>query len=122
MSIEDAKESKERLREFRDSNRGSLEQNLFSPAPMYEDLERTQLADELGRFVEQRGGDAPLVLQLLAGKSPRDRAAELVAGTKLMDVTVRKELAKGGLAAIVASQDPLIRLAATIKRIIFGPR
>ncbi|MCC6511888.1 MAG: S46 family peptidase [Pirellulaceae bacterium] len=111
MSSEDAKDSGERLREFRDSNRSSLEQSLFSPAPMYDDLERVQLADELGRIAEERGGDAPLVLQLLAGKSPRDRAAELIAGTKLMDVAVRKELAKGGKSAIAASQDPLIKLA-----------
>lgn len=111
MSMEDPKDTKERLREFRDSNRSSLEQGLFSPAPMYEDLERVQLADELGRIAEERGGDHPLVLQVLAGKSPRDRAAELIAGTKLKDVEVRKSLAKGGAAAIKASQDPLIKLA-----------
>ncbi len=115
MSIEDPKDSKERLREFRDSNRSSLEQSLFSPAPMYEDLERAQLADELGRFAEDRGGDAPLVQQALAGKSPRDRAAELIAGTKLMDVAVRKELAKGGAKAIAASNDPLIKLAVAME-------
>ncbi len=100
MSMEDPKDSKERLREFRDSNRSSLEQSLFSPAPIYEDLERVQLADELGRMAEDRGGDAPLVLELLAGKNPRDRAAEVIAATKLMDVEVRKALAKGGAAAI----------------------
>jgi hypothetical protein len=111
MSIEDPKESKDRLREFRESNRGSLEQSLFSPAPMYEDLERTQLADELGRFTEDRGGDSPLVQKVLAGKSPRDRAAELMAGTKLINFDVRKELAKGGAKAIADSRDPLIQLA-----------
>lgn len=111
MSIEDAKDSKDRLREFRESNRGSLEQALFSPAPLYEDLERTQLADELGRFAEERGGDAPLVREVLAGKSPRDRAAELISGTKLFDVDERKKLAKGGKEAIAQSKDPLIELA-----------
>lgn len=115
MSIEDTKESKDRLREFRESNRGSLEQSLFSPAPLYEDLERAQLADELSRFAEERGGDAPLVLEILAGKSPRDRAAELVAGTKLMDVAERKKLAEGGREAIAASQDPLIQLAVQLE-------
>lgn len=111
MSIEDPKESKDRLREFRDSNRSSLEQSLFSPAPMYEDLERVQLADELGRIAEERGGDAELVQKVLAGKSPRDRATELVAGTNLMDVAARKKLAEGGAKAIAASHDPLIKLA-----------
>jgi hypothetical protein len=111
MATEDAKDSKDRLREFRDSARSSLEQNLFSPAPMYEDLERVLLADELGRMAEERGGEDPLVLQVLGGKSPRDRAAELIAATQLFDVAARKHLAEGGQKAIAQSQDPLIQLA-----------
>ncbi|MEZ6082199.1 MAG: hypothetical protein R3C56_42950 [Pirellulaceae bacterium] len=47
LATEDTKPSEKRLREFRDSNRQSLEQSLFSPAPLYDDLERLQLADEL---------------------------------------------------------------------------
>ncbi len=48
------------MRTFRDSNRESLEQELFSPAPLYDDLEKVMLADELARFVEERGGDDDL--------------------------------------------------------------
>ncbi len=111
MASEDKKPSNERLREFRDSNRESLNQELFSPAPLYDDLERVLLADELAYFVERRGGDHPLSRKLLAGKSPRERANELVGGTKLFDVEARKQLASGGLAAIAKSTDPLIVLA-----------
>ncbi len=111
MASEDKKPSSERLREFRDSNRESLTQELFSPAPLYDDLERVMLADEIAYFVERRGGDHPLVKVVLQGKSPRDRANELVSGTKLIDVAVRKQLAEGGLAAIAKSNDPLIVLA-----------
>lgn len=111
MASEDKKASAERLREFRDSNRESLTQELFSPAPLYDDLERVMLADEIAYFVERRGGDHPLVKVVLQGKSPRDRANELVSGTKLIDVAVRKQLAEGGLAAIAKSNDPLIVLA-----------
>ncbi len=111
MASEDKKPSNERLREFRDSNRESLNQELFSPAPLYDDLERVLLADELAFFVEKRGGDHPLSRKLLAGKSPRERANELVGGTKLFDVEARKQLASGGLAAIAKSTDPLIVLA-----------
>jgi hypothetical protein len=99
------------LREFRDSNRESLEQELFSPAPLYDDLERVQLADELARLAESRGGSHPLVLKLLAGKSPRERASEAIAATKLFDVEARKTLAKGGVEAIEKSTDPLIGMA-----------
>lgn len=115
MSIEDKKDSKDRLREFRDSNRGSFEQELFSPAPIYDDLERVQLADELARFAEERGGEDPVVLKMLAGKGPRERATELISGTKLMEVDVRKDLAKGGASAIAASKDPLIQLALSLE-------
>lgn len=115
MASEDKKPSNERFREFRDSNRESLEQELFSPAPLYEDLERVMLADELARFVEARGGDHPLANALLAGKSPRDRANELLSGTKLIDVEARKALAKGGLAMIAKSTDPLIVLARSME-------
>lgn len=111
MAAEDQKPSEERLREYRESNRESLLQQLYSPAPMYEDLERVQLADELARLAESRGGDDPLVLAALGGKNPRDRAAELVAGTKLFDVAARRAIADGGAKAIESSTDSLIQLA-----------
>lgn len=111
MAAEDAKASTERLREYRDSNRQSLEQSLFSPAPLYEDLERLQLADELARFMETRGGEDDLVQRALNGKGPRERAAELIAGTKLFDVEARKQIAAAKSQGIDESQDPLIQLA-----------
>ncbi len=114
MAEEDQKPSPDRLREFRDSNRASFEQALFSPAPMYEDLERVELADELARFVEIRGGSDPLVAEVLSGKGPRARASELIEGTSLFDVEARKKLAKQGISGIRSSDDPLIQLAVTL--------
>ena len=108
MASEDSKPSAQRLREFRDSARQSLEQELFSEVPVYEDLERTLLADELSRLSEDRGGNDPLVKIALAGKSPRARAAEIIAGTKLMTAEGRKALAKQGLDGIKNSTDPLV--------------
>jgi len=57
------------------------------------------------------GADDPLVVMAFAGKSPRDRAAELVTGTRLKDIVERKRLAEGGAVAIGSSDDPLIQLA-----------
>jgi len=111
MSVEDAKPSPERLREFRDSDRESLLQDLLSDAPIYSDLEIVKLADELARLTEQRGGEDPLVVSVLAGVSPQDRAAQLVNGTKLADPAYRKQLVDGGAEAIKASKDPLLELA-----------
>lgn len=111
MAAEDQKPSPDRLREYRESARESLEQELFSPAPIYDDLEQVKLADAIAFFMEQRGGDDPLVQQVLDGKSPQERAAELIEGTDLEDVEHRREIVKAGLEGISESKDPLIELA-----------
>ncbi|MHB1036716.1 MAG: S46 family peptidase [Pirellulales bacterium] len=111
MADETAKPNADRLREYRESNLDSLKQELFSEAPIYDDLETVKLADSLGLFIELAGADNPLVKKVLAGKSPQERAAELVRGTKLRDVAARKKLAEGGVKAIAASNDSMIELA-----------
>ena len=111
LAAEDSKPDGERLREYRQSNRESLLQQLLSPAPMYPDLEQALLADSLASFSELRGGDNEWVQKALAGKGPRARAAELVNGTQLGEVAARRALVEGGQAAIAASQDPMIQLA-----------
>lgn len=90
--VERSKPSGERLREYRDSNLESLEQDLYSPAPIYADLETAKLSESLGFLVELRGADDPLVKEVLGGKSPGQRAKELVDGCGLADVEVRRTL------------------------------
>ena len=104
----------ERLREFSDSGRESLELQLFSDKPIYNDLEELQLADSLTYLAEELGVTNSLAQQILAGKSPRDRAAQLINGTKVHDVAFRKRLYEGGAAAVTAARDPMIELARTI--------
>ncbi len=114
LAEENEKPNAQRLPEYTDARRASLELALYSPAPIQEDLEKLKLADSLGFMVELLGADNPLVKQVLAGKTPEARADELIAGTKLKDVEYRKELAKGGKAAIDASTDPMIVVAREI--------
>lgn len=113
LAAEDAKPNAQRLPEFGEAHRPSLEQQLYSTAPIYTDFETLKLADSLAFWLEQRGADDPLVVKALAGKSPRERAAELVRGTKLTDVAERKRLAAGPGApgALAESTDPMILLA-----------
>jgi hypothetical protein len=111
LADESAKPNGERLPEYTDARRASLEQALYSPAPIHTDFEKLKLADSLGFMVELLGADNPLVKQVLGGKTPEARADELIAGTKLGDVEFRKELAKGGKDAIAASNDPMIVVA-----------
>ena len=89
---ERAKPNGERIPTFRDSARESLELELFSDEPIYDDYEILRLTDSLTDFASAFGADNPLVKKVLAGKSPHARAVELVTGTKLKDAAVRKDL------------------------------
>jgi hypothetical protein len=101
----------QRLREFRDSNLDSLKFQLFSPAPIYDDYERVKLADGLTFLANELGSRNKLVQQVLAGKSPQERAYELVKGTKLKNVDVRKKIYDEGQKAVEEANDPMIALA-----------
>jgi len=108
---EHPKPNGERLREFSDSGKASLELHLFSGKPIYTDLEILTLADSLTFLAGRLGVSDSLVQKVLAGKSPRDRAAELVNGTKVRDVALRKRLYEGGAPTVSAANDPMIGLA-----------
>ncbi len=101
----------DRLREFSDSSKASLELGLFSAKPIYPDLEMVLLADALTHLCAKLGATDPLVQQILAGQSPRARAAELINGTKVREVAFRKQLYEGGAPAVQAANDPMIELA-----------
>lgn len=107
----------ERFPEFRDSNRESLELDLFSTEPIHDDLEQVMLTDSLSDLATRFGSSDALVQKVLAGKSPTARAAELIKGTKVKDPAMRKQLYEGGAAAVKAANDPMIELA----RLIDGP-
>src|SRR5881409_865828 len=114
---ERAKPNGERIPSFRDSARESLQLELFSTEPIYDDYEIFRLTDSLTDFASQFGANDPLVQKVLAGKSPHARAVELVSGTKLKNASVRKDLYGKDAAALHAAQDPMIDLA----RLIDGP-
>ncbi len=114
LAAEDAKPNPQRLPEFTDARRASLELALYSPAPIHNDFEKLKLSDSLGFMIELLGADNALVKQVMDGKTPEDRASELIEGTKLKDPAYRKELAAGKWAAIESSTDPMIVLARTI--------
>ena len=104
------KPSNQRIRGYQDSALPTLEQRLFSTAPVYKSLDQLQLGESLAEMQEHLGADNDVVKMALAGKSAEARAQELIAGTKLDDVAVRKQLYEGGKAAVEASTDPLIVL------------
>jgi len=114
---ERGKPNGERIAAFRDSAKESLELELFSTEPVYDDYEILRLTDSLTDFAEEFGGNDSLVKQVFAGKSPHARAVELVTGTKLKDVGCRKELYAKDAAALQNLHDPMLELV----RMIDGP-
>jgi hypothetical protein len=108
---EKAKPERERLREYTDSHRSSLELQLFSEEPIYADYEIVKLTNSLTWLSSQLLGDRKLYRQIMGDKSPADRAAELVHNSKLESVELRKKLYEGGKTAVDASSDPMILLA-----------
>jgi hypothetical protein len=103
-----AKPNEKRYEEYRDSGLESLRFYLFSPAPIYPELEEHILAEVLQESLDKLGPNDPHVKAALGSSSPKDVAHALITGTRLADVAVRKTLVEGGVKAVEASDDPLI--------------
>jgi hypothetical protein len=108
---ETAKPNEKRWEEYRDSNLESLRFRLFSPAPMYPDMEEFLLARTLRDAREKLGPNDEFVAAALGGLDPQKAAKQLIAGTRLFDPAERKKLVEGGEKAVAASQDSLIAWA-----------
>ncbi len=108
---ERAKPNGERLPAYRESSLPSLELSLFSEKPIYDDLEELTLTDSLTAFAGEFGAGNSMVRLALAGKSPRERAHELITGTKLKDAALRKKLYGEDAATLKNFSDPMLDLA-----------
>jgi hypothetical protein len=111
---ESAKPNGQRLPEYSDARKAAIERQMASEAPIYPGVEQAKLEAGLSVMQKMLGADHAVVKQVLAGKTPKARAAELVGGTKLGDPATRKALMAGGKAAVAASNDPFIELARQI--------
>lgn len=110
------KPNDERWKEYRDSALASLHQSLFSPAPVYPELEMKLLALQLRLSKEKLESGHAYIRDALGDKTPEQLAEAVVSTTRLFDPEYRKELIKGGQQAVDASDDPLIRLAAKLEK------
>ncbi len=114
---ERGKPSGERLPEFADSRLPLLQQRLFADLPTYPALDELQLSWWLSKTREILTVDDPRVRALLGDESPEGMAERLASGSTLGDPAVRRALWEGGLEAIEASDDPMIRLALAMQPI-----
>jgi hypothetical protein len=100
-----------RLDGYHTAELDSLRFRLFSPAPVYPGLEEAMAVDSLKLMIEELGANEPYVKACLDGKTPEEAAKALLAGTKLADPALRKQLVEGGEAAVAKSTDSFIVLA-----------
>ncbi len=108
---ERAKPNAERLPGYTDSALPLLEKRLTDKRPVYQWLDELIMEWSLSKAREYLGADNPDTRLLLGRESPEQLAEQLVAGTRLADADYRRELWGGGLAAIEASDDPMIQYA-----------
>ncbi len=116
LSEEDSKPNADRLREFQEAGRPSLELQLYSDAPIFPELEKAKLTQSLEYWRDhfqrlRKIAPSALVGQVLGNRTASQVANQLVDGSKLADVAERKRIAAGGSQAIAESQDPMILLA-----------
>ena len=108
---ESQKPNGQRLPEYADARKAAIERQMASETPIHAGAEQAKLEATLTMMTKYVGADHVLVKQVLGGKTPKARAAELIAGTTLGDPATRKALLAGGKAAIEASADSMIQLA-----------
>jgi hypothetical protein len=109
LTEESARPDGQRLSEYRDSARRTLELALYSPAPIDDGLEAVLLQQYLDELKALGEKDAP-IKAILQGRTSQQAAEALVHDTKLKDVAERKRLAADP-AAVSKSTDPMIKLA-----------
>ncbi len=113
-AIESKKPNGERLPQFQDAMVKTTLENLYSPAPVYADMEEALMADRFKEAQEMLGNDDPWVKAVLNGKTPEEAAKYYITGTKLADPAFRKALIEAGETEIMNSTDPLVALARVI--------
>jgi hypothetical protein len=105
---EKQKPNADRLREYGDSRLPLVEKRVLDPQPVYPDVEQLVLEFWLSKLRENLTADSAGTKTFLGKESPEVLSARL-AQSKLADPAYRKQLWDGGMAAIQASDDPMIK-------------
>src|SRR5690606_23065015 len=109
------KPSDQPLPESADSRLAAVQSGLFAERPLYASLEQVRREWWLSKTREWLTVDDPRVRGLLGDESPEQLSTRLAAGSTLGDPAVRRALWEGGLAAIEASDDPMIQYMLSIQ-------
>ena len=108
-AIEKQKPNGERLREFSEANLVSVEEGMYSSAPLSASLEEAILAEYLRFSLSILGEKNQVMVEVLGGKSAKQVAKEAVASTKLMEIENRKRIA-GSAELARSEEDGMLRI------------
>jgi V8-like Glu-specific endopeptidase len=102
------KPNADRLPEYTDSRLPLVEKRVLAPSPVYPELEQLTLEFWLSKLRENLTADAPGT-KIFLGKDSPETLSDRLSKSKLADPAYRKQLWDGGMAAIQASDDPMIK-------------
>ena len=107
-AVDQSKPDSQRLPEYADGRLPSLRKQILDPDPVDADLERLKLEFWLTKLREALGVDS-METGIFIGRSSPQAQARWLATSQLGDPALRRRLWDGGLAALGASDDPMIR-------------
>jgi hypothetical protein len=116
--IETAKPNGQRYPEYRDTRLEALRTALYSPAPIYAEMDAATLTGWLEQARKTLGAEDRFIQAALTGGEPADVVGRAMRETKLIDPAVRKALIDGGPAAVASSTDLLLMLARRVEPVI----
>lgn len=117
-TIEKEKPDTERLEGYHEAEKEELLFYLFSPAPIYEDLEKAVFLGSLKMSMEELGLEHPFIKTVLNGEALEKVVEDLVYNTQLYSVEFRKRLVEGGKSAVDTCRDPMIGLLRKLEPIL----
>ena len=104
----------ERLPDYRDAAMNGMERELKAELPVYKDLEVVRLTGVLADAKRLLAADHPYLRATLGSDTPEAAAERLIRSSSVDQAAERTRLLAGGVAAIEASTDPLIRAARAV--------
>jgi hypothetical protein len=119
---ERARPAAERLSEYGEARLPLVQRQVLAERPIYPALDTVQLSWWLEKTREVLTVDDTRIRHLLGDEAPEALARRVMSGTRLGDPAVRRALWEGGLSAVEASDDPLIRFVLAIQPVTRGAR
>lgn len=117
-TIEKEKPDTERLDGYHEAEKEELLFYLFSPAPIYSDLEKAVFLGSLKMSMEELGLEHPFIKTVLNGEAPEKVVENVVQNTQLYSVEFRKRLVERGKSAVDTCRDPMIVLLRRLEPIL----